>query len=121
MIQYQYDKAFEEVEGLMSEVLEQLKIGIDEIDLYPTDDIFKIIIKAMSVENIKTLSYVFNNCEILEVEKYFTPVVNTFMWWWVDCFENGSFSMPELIASKEKEIILLLMSKEGEGKRLRRI
>ncbi|EKN4036979.1 hypothetical protein NUF46_003284 [Yersinia enterocolitica] len=116
-----YSKAFEEVEVLMNEILEQLNIELDETNLYPTDDIFRIIIKAMDVENIKTLSYVFNYCEISEVEKYMTPVVNTFMWWWADCFEYGSFSIPELIAGKEKELIFLSMSEEGSKKKVKRI
>lgn len=119
-----YDKAFEEVEELMSEILDQLKIGLEEVNLYPTDDIFRVIIKAMDVENIKTLSYVFNNCEAVEVEKYMIPVVKEFMWWWVDCFEYGAFSIPELIASKEKELILLSVSEDidnDSNRRLKRI
>lgn len=78
----------------------------------------------MDVENIKTLSYFFNNCEAVEVEKYMIPVVKEFMWWWGDCFEYGAFSIPELIASKEKELILLSVSEDidnGSNRRLKRI
>lgn len=37
----QYDKAFEEVEESMSEILDQLKIGLEEVNLYPTDSILE--------------------------------------------------------------------------------
>ncbi|CRY80763.1 Uncharacterised protein [Yersinia intermedia] len=105
-----YDKAFEEVEELMSEMLEQLNISLDETNLYSTDDMFRIMIKVMDVENIKMLSYIYSNDEFLEVEKDMSPAVNKFMWWWGDCLESGSFSIPALIASKEKEVISSLLS-----------
>ena len=110
-----YNKAFEEVEELVSEILEQLNVELDEINLFPTDDVFRIIIKAMDVENIKTLSCIYSNDEFLEVEKEMTPAVNKFMWWWGDCLELGVFSIPALIASKEKEVISLLISNDVDS------
>lgn len=110
-----YNKAFEEVEDLVNEILEQLNVQLDEINLFPTDDIFRIIIKAMDVENIKTLSCIYSNDEFLEVEKEMSPAVNKFMWWWGDCLESGVFSIPALIASKEKEVISLLISNNADS------
>ncbi|EOI6867000.1 hypothetical protein ACRTA3_15160 [Yersinia pseudotuberculosis] len=110
-----YNKAFEEVEELVSEILEQLNVELDEINLFPTDDVFRIIIKAMDVENIKTLSCIYSNDEFLEVEKEMSPAVNKFMWWWGDCLELGVFSIPALIASKEKEVISLLISNNTDS------
>lgn len=110
-----YNKAFEEVEELVNEILEQLNVQLDEINLFPTDDIFRIIIKAMDVENIKTLSCIYSNDEFLEVEKEMSPAVNKFMWWWGDCLESGVFNIPALIASKEKEVISLLISNNADS------
>lgn len=110
-----YNIAFKEVEELVSEILEQLNIELDEINLFPTDDIFRIIIKAMDVENIKTLSCIYSNDEFLEIEKDMSPAVNKFIWWWGDCLDSGVFSIPALIASKEKEVISLLISNDVDS------
>ncbi|EKN3890977.1 TPA: hypothetical protein ACPZTG_003781 [Yersinia enterocolitica] len=119
-----YDKAFEEIEELMGEMLERFNISLDETNLYPTDDMFRIIIKVMDVENIKMLQFIYSNDEFLEVEKDMSPAVNKFMWWWGDCLESGFFSISALIASKEKEVISSLLSDgveindEGSKKRI---
>lgn len=47
----EYNEAFNEVDLLMNEILGKLNITIDETNLYPTEDIFRVIVREIDVEN----------------------------------------------------------------------
>lgn len=53
----EYNTAFNEVDLLMNEMLEKLNISLNETNLYPTDDMFRIIVQEIDVENLKILSW----------------------------------------------------------------
>lgn len=47
-----YKKAFNEVNVLMSEILDKLNITLEETDLFPTEDIFRIVVMKIEVDNL---------------------------------------------------------------------
>ena len=43
----EYNTAFNEVDLLMNGMLEKLNIALNETNLYPTDDMFRIIVREI--------------------------------------------------------------------------
>ncbi|EGQ1119583.1 hypothetical protein I2J78_004441, partial [Salmonella enterica] len=51
-----YEKAFNEVDVLMSEILDKLNITLEETDLFPTEDIFIMVVREIEVDDLKLIS-----------------------------------------------------------------
>ena len=100
----EYNTAFNEVDLLMNEMLEKLDISLNETNLYPTDDMFRIIVQEIDVENLKILSFIYNEGS-QEVIDNMTPVIKKFMCWWGDNLDYGTINIQSLIAKKEEKII----------------
>ncbi|EEG9161366.1 hypothetical protein V1581_20510 [Enterobacter bugandensis] len=105
-----YKKAFNEVNLLMNEVLDKFKMTLDETNFYPTEDIFRIVVREIEVDNLKVISSIFTNNEYHEVKKYMTPAVNKFMHWWGDNLDCDYIDITALIAKKEESILSPIMS-----------
>ncbi|EML2454297.1 hypothetical protein RSU84_004782, partial [Klebsiella oxytoca] len=48
-----YISAFNEIDLLMEGLFERLNIGIGEINAYPSEDMFRIIVNKTEVESLK--------------------------------------------------------------------
>ncbi|EEU9070488.1 hypothetical protein HDI70_000736 [Salmonella enterica] len=105
-----YEKAFNEVNVLMSEILDKLNITLEETDLFPTEDIFGIVVRKIEVDNLKLISSIFTNDEYHEVKEDMTPAVNKFMHWWGDNLDCDNIDILTLIAKKEESILSPVMS-----------
>ena len=70
----EYNTAFNEVDLLMNEMLEKLNISLNETNLYQTDDMFRVIVQEIDVENLKILSFIYNEGS-QEVIDNITPVI----------------------------------------------
>ncbi|QIV33035.1 hypothetical protein [Klebsiella pneumoniae] len=106
-----YEKAFNEVNVLMSEILDKLNITLEETDLFPTEDIFRIVVMEIEVDNLKLISSIFMNDEYHEVKEDMTPAVNKFIHWWGDNLDCDNIDIPALIAKKEESILSPVISK----------
>ncbi|EBE8787275.1 hypothetical protein RE755_000059 [Salmonella enterica] len=104
-----YEKAFNEVNVLMSEILDKLNITLEETDLFPTEDIFRIVVREIGVDNLKLISSIFMNDEYHEVKEDMTPAVNKFIHWWGDNLDYENIDIPALIAKKEESILSSIM------------
>ena len=104
-----YEKAFNEVDVLMSEILDKLNITLEETDLFPTEDIFIIVVREIKVDDLKLISSIFTNDEYHEVKEDMTPAVNKFMYWWGDNLDCNNIDIPALIAKKEDSILSSIM------------
>lgn len=104
-----YEKAFNEVNVLMSEILDKLNITLEETDLFPTEDIFRIVVMEIEVDNLKLISSIFMNDEYHEVKEDTTPAVNKFIHWWGDNLDCDTIDIPALIAKKEESILSSIM------------
>lgn len=89
----------------MKEMLGKLNITIDETNLYPTEDIFRIIVREIDVENLKALSSVYYDEGFKTVMEDISPNVRKFMYWWEDNLDYGTIDIQALIAKKEGEVI----------------
>lgn len=105
-----YEKAFNEVNVLMSEILDNLNITLEETDLFPTEDIFIIVVRKIEVDNLKLISSIFTNDEYHEVKEGMTPAVNKFMHWWGENLDCNNINIPALIAKKEESVLSPVMS-----------
>ncbi|HFZ5865046.1 TPA: hypothetical protein ACILGU_002544 [Escherichia coli] len=105
-----YEKAFNEVNILMSEILDNLNITLEETDLFPTEDIFIIVVRKIEVDNLKLISSIFTNDEYHEVKEGMAPAVNKFMHWWGDNLDCDNINIPALIAKKEESVLSPVMS-----------
>ncbi|EBC7689051.1 hypothetical protein C8961_06575 [Salmonella enterica] len=105
-----YKKAFNEVQLLMDEVLDKFNITLEETNFYPTEDIFRIVVREMDVDNLKVISSIFTNNEYHEVKKDMTPAVNKFMHWWGDNLDCDNIDITALIAKKEESTLSPIMS-----------
>ncbi|EKN4691347.1 TPA: hypothetical protein ACPZAA_000115 [Yersinia enterocolitica] len=101
-----YYETFKKVDVLMKELMDRFNIKLEEIDSYPTEDVFRIVVNKIDLENLKVLSSILSCDEILEVEKHMSPAVSKFLEWWLDNLYCDYLNIPALIASKEKEVIL---------------
>ncbi|HDU4099491.1 TPA: hypothetical protein RFN17_004841 [Klebsiella aerogenes] len=104
-----YEKAFNEVNVLMSEILDKLNITLEETDLFPTEDIFRIVVMEIEVDNLKLIFSIFMNDEYHEVKEDMTPAVNKFIHWWGDNLDCDNIDIPALIAKKEESILSSIM------------
>lgn len=104
-----YEKAFNEVNVLMSEILDKLNIALEKTDLFPTEDIFRIVVREIEVDNLKLISSIFMNDEYHEVKEDMTPAVNKFIHWWGDNLDCDNIDIPALIAKKEESILSSIM------------
>lgn len=104
-----YEKAFNEVNMLVSEILDKLNITLEETDLFPTEDIFRIVVMEIEVANLKLISSIFMNDEYHEVKEDMTPAVNKFIHWWGDNLDCDNIDIPALIAKKEESILSSIM------------
>ncbi len=104
-----YEKAFNEINILMSEILDKLNITLEETDLFPTEDIFRIVVREIEVDDLKLISSIFTNDEYHEVKEDMTPAVNKFMHWWGDNLDCDNIDIPALIAKKEESILSSIM------------
>ena len=117
-----YEKAFNEVNVLMSEILDNLNITLEETDLFPTEDIFIIVVRKIEVDNLKLISSIFTNDEYHEVKEGMTPAVNKFMHWWGDNLDCDNINIPALIAKKEEKIISsIILENSDKAKKIKRI
>lgn len=114
-----YEKAFNEVNVLMSEILDKLNITLEETDLFPTEDIFRIVVREIEVDNLKLISSIFTNDEYHEVKEDMTPAVNKFMHWWGDNLDCDNIDILTLIAKKEESILSPVMSENLKSKKNR--
>ncbi|EBT3059716.1 hypothetical protein CKC50_02855 [Salmonella enterica] len=115
-----YNEAFNEVDLLMNEMLGKLNITIDETNLYPTEDIFRMIVREIDVENLKALYFVYYDQEFQTVIDDISPNVRKFMFWWEDNLDYGAIDIQALIAKKEGEIIspiILVNSDKDKNKK----
>ncbi|HBR1661737.1 TPA: hypothetical protein L9L98_002150 [Klebsiella pneumoniae] len=118
---FEYNRAFEEVELLMNEMLGKLNINLNETNLYPTDDIFRVIVHEIDVENLKILSFIYSEGS-QEVIDDMTPVIKEFMYWWGDNLDYGTINIQTLIAKKEEKIICsIILDNSDKGKSIKRI
>ena len=62
-----YKKAFDEVNLLMNEVLDKFNMTLEETNFHPTEDIFRIVVREIEVDNLKGISSIFTNNEYHEV------------------------------------------------------
>ena len=110
-----YKKAFNEVNVLMSEILDKLNITLEETDLFPTEDIFRIVVMKIEVDNLKLISSIFTNDEYHEVKEGMTPAVNKFMHWWGDNLDCDNINIPTLIAKIEESVLSPVMSENSKS------
>ncbi|EGT5725085.1 hypothetical protein FZI38_21470 [Cronobacter sakazakii] len=110
-----YKKAFNEVNVLMSEILDKLNITLEETDLFPTEDIFRIVVMKIEVDNLKLISSIFTNDEYHEVKEGMTPAVNKFMHWWGDNLDCDNINIPALIAKIEESVLSPAMSENSKS------
>ncbi|HDC4289005.1 TPA: hypothetical protein O8L24_004454, partial [Enterobacter kobei] len=110
-----YKKAFNEVNVLMSEILDKLNITLEETDLFPTEDIFRIVVMKIEVDNLKLISSIFTNDEYHEVKEGMTPAVNKFMHWWGDNLDCDNINIPALIAKIEESVLSPVMSENSKS------
>ena len=110
-----YKKAFNEVNVLMSEILDKLNITLEETDLFPTEDIFRIVVMKIEVDNLKLISSIFTNDEYHEVKEDMTPAVNKFMHWWGDNLDCDNINIPALIAKIEESVLSPVMSENSKS------
>lgn len=105
----------------MNEMLGKLNITIDETNLYPTEDVFRIIVWEIDVENLKELSSVYYDEEFQTVMEDISPNVRKFMYWWEDNLDYGAIDIQALIAKKEREIIspIILVNSDKEKNKKR--
>jgi hypothetical protein len=114
-----YNKALDEVELLMNEMLGKLNIALNETNLYPTDDMFRIIVREIDVENLKILSFIYNEGS-QEVIDDMTPVIKEFMYWWGDNLDYGTINIQSLIAKKEEKVISsIILENSDKGKNIK--
>ena len=117
----EYNTAFNEVDLLMNEMLEKLNISLNETNLYPTDDMFRIIVQEIDVENLKILSFIYNEGS-QEVIDNMTSVIKEFMYWWGDNLDYGTINIQSLIAKKEEKIISsIILENSDNAKNIKRI
>ncbi|HGD8549830.1 TPA: hypothetical protein ACNE4D_003161 [Escherichia coli] len=114
-----YEKAFNEVNVFMSEILNKLNITLGETDLFPTEDIFRIVVREIEVDNLKLISSIFTNDEYHEIKEDMTPTVNKFMHWWGDNLDCDNIDILTLIAKKEESIFSPVMSENLKSKKNR--
>ncbi|MER1498051.1 hypothetical protein KC928_23605 [Enterobacter cloacae] len=110
-----YKKAFNEVNVLMSEILDKINIILEETDLFPTEDIFRIVVMKIEVDNLKLISSIFTNDEYHEVKEGMTPAVNKFMHWWGDNLDCDNINIPALIAKIEESVLSPVMSENSKS------
>ena len=117
----EYNTAFNEVDLLMNEMLEKLNISLNETNLYPTDDMFRIIVQEIDVENLKILSFIYNEGS-QEVIDNMTSVIKEFMYWWGGNLYFGTINIQSLIAKKEEKVISsIILENSDKGKNIKRI
>ena len=117
----EYNTAFNEVDLLMNEMLEKLNISLNETNLYPTDDMFRIIVQEIDVENLKILSFIYNEGS-QEVIDNMTSVIKEFMYWWGDNLDYSTINIQSLIAKKEEKIISsIILENSYKAKNIKRI
>ena len=117
----EYNTAFNEVDLLMNEMLEKLNISLNETNLYPTDDMFRIIVQEIDVENLKILSFIYSEGS-QEVIDNMTSVIKEFMYWWGDNLDYGTINIQSLIAKKEEKVISsIILENSDKGKDIKRI
>lgn len=105
----------------MNEMLGKLNITLNEANLYPTDDMFRLIVREIDVENLKILSFIYDEGS-QEVIDGMTPLIKEFMYWWGDNLDYGTINIQSLIAEKEDKIIYsITLENSDKGKRIRRI
>ncbi|EAN5014991.1 hypothetical protein B6G11_18085 [Salmonella enterica] len=118
----EYNEAFNEVDLLMNEILGKLNITIDETNLYPTEDIFRVIVREIDVENLKALSSVYYDEKFQIVMEDISPNVRKFMYWWEDNLDYGAIDIQALIAKKEGEVIFpIILANSDKDKNKKRI
>lgn len=101
-----YISAFNEIDLLMEGLFERLKIGIDEINAYPSEDMFRIIVNKTEVESLKSINEMLAKDDFSEAHRLMSQNVYIFMSWWGDNLNFMSVDISSLIASKEKELII---------------
>lgn len=118
----EYNEDFKEVDLLMNEMIRKLNITIDETNLYPTENIFRIIVREIDVENLKALYFVFYDQEFQTVMDDVSPNVRKFMFWWEDNLDYRAIDIQALIAKKEGEIISpIILVNSDKDKNIKRI
>lgn len=100
-----YISAFNEIDLLMEGLFERLKIGIGEINAYPSEDMFRIIVNKTGVESLKSINEMFAKNDFSEALRLMSQNVYIFANWWCDNLDFMSVDISSLIASKEKELI----------------
>ncbi|HFI7281328.1 TPA: hypothetical protein ACGSIU_003080 [Escherichia coli] len=101
-----YISAFNEIDFLMEELFEILKIGLGEINAYPGEDMFRIIVNKTEVEILKSINEMFAKNDFSEAHRLMSPNVYIFVNWWCDNLDFMSVNISSLIASKEKALII---------------
>ncbi|WFY93392.1 hypothetical protein NFK47_04770 [Citrobacter freundii] len=101
-----YISAFNEIDFLMEELFEILKIGLGEINAYPGEDMFRIIVNKTEVESLKSINEMFAKNDFSEAHRLMSPNVYIFVNWWCDNLDFMSVNISSLIASKEKALII---------------
>lgn len=105
----------------MNEMLGKLNIALNETNLYPTNDMFRIIVREIDVENLKILSFIYNEGS-QEVIDDMTPVIKEFMYWWGDNLYFGTINIQSLIAKKEEKVISsIILENSDKAKKIKRI
>lgn len=110
-----YISAFNEIDLLMEGLFEILNIGIGEINAYPSEDMFRIIVNKTEVESLKSINEMFAKNYFSEAHRLMSQNVYIFVNWWCDNLDFMSVDIPSLIASKEKELIISNAGKLRSG------
>lgn len=101
-----YISAFNEINLLMEELFGILKIGLGEINAYPSEDMFRIIVNKTEVEDLKSINEMFAKNDFSEANRIMRPNVYIFVNRWCDNLDFMSANISSLIASKEKALII---------------
>ncbi|HED2153823.1 hypothetical protein [Klebsiella variicola] len=101
-----YISAFNEIDLLMEGLFERLKIGIGEINAYPSEDMLRIIINKTEGERLKSINEMFAKNDFSEPHRLMSQNVYIFVNWWCDNLYFMSVDISTLIASKEKALII---------------
>ncbi|ELQ5997232.1 hypothetical protein R2203_003399, partial [Cronobacter dublinensis] len=90
----------------MEELFGILKIGLGEINAYPSEDMFRIIVNKTEVEDLKSINEMFAKNDFSEANRIMRPNVYIFVNRWCDNLDFMSANISSLIASKEKALII---------------
>lgn len=87
----------------MEGLFERLNIGIGEINAYPSEDMFRIIVNKTEVESLKSINEMFAKNYFSEAHRLMSQNVYIFVNWWCDNLDFMSVDIPFANCFKRKE------------------